>query len=133
MQILGCKAFPVARIRMEVSDIGFAGKDGVNIVDNSSGKRTTIWIPRSVANKLTVGDIIEALCLVSPNFRLGMETYAVAVRRGNVTETIYAKSAVWSSEFLFAPADGFFCFYIPMFLLVRVREGSGSRPLISVA
>ena len=85
---------------MTVTFIGTPEKGGVVCVEESAeGKRTAIWVPRSVAARLVVGDIVEALCVPSPDLALGLDTFALAVKTGRITEQIYAKSDFWERQF----------------------------------
>jgi len=100
MQVLGCKSVALARIRLTITHIGTPEKGGIVAVEeHAEGKRTIIWIPKSVAARLAIGNIIEALCVPSPDLTLGLETFALAVKSGNITEQIYARSAFWQDEF----------------------------------
>ena len=100
MQILGCKAVALVRIRLTITHIGTPEKGGiVDITEDAAGKRTIIWIPKSVAGRLSVGSTIEALCIPSPDFTLGLETFALAVKSGDITEQIYARNNFWQTEF----------------------------------
>ena len=100
MQILGCKGIPIARIQLVVAHIGIPEKNGiVAITDHVGGKETTIWVPKSVIKHFSVGDVIQALCVMSADLKYGWETFALAIKREGIIEQVYKKSEMWQNEF----------------------------------
>ncbi|MBX4206445.1 hypothetical protein KW784_01530 [Candidatus Parcubacteria bacterium] len=95
MDILGCDAVVVARIRFRI-DWMSPGSGPVELRENlPGGKRFSTWVPKKWAAQLSEGDEVEVLCAVSPDFSLGRETYVLAKKEGNLTRTLFSTSSIW--------------------------------------
>ena len=105
MQLLGCEAYPVAAIRLTITNnIRIPKKSEVlRVVERSvDGQYTTIiWVPKSLAKHLSRGVVIEALCLVSNsrNRTIGLETFALAVVKNGVRKYVYSRNRMWDFSF----------------------------------
>lgn len=100
MQILGCKAVSVVRIRMTIDEIGTPEKRGmVSIIERRASATITVYVPKKVVKDLAVGDVIEVLCIPSPDLKFGWQTFALAKKRGNITDTLFSENDMWQDLF----------------------------------
>jgi hypothetical protein len=83
MKIAGCGAIPIATIMMTIGEMQ---KDGREVMvydrDAQDGKKKFfVSMPKSLAEKLSVGDFITVVCTPAEDFSFATETLALTVKR----------------------------------------------------
>lgn len=90
MEILGCGAIPIAKIKMSIAEMH--NDSGQVVLCEKLSMTEGFWtvVPRHLAKKLTVGDTVTIICVPVKDFKFATETLALMKHTGErMSELIF--------------------------------------------